>query len=485
MAMSCFATARESVKRKRALPPAHFSLKIESFEVLSKLDKYDSGVFKAGGHEWRLSLYPKGNKDDNGSGYISLYLSIEYRLNKTVYVNYKLFVHDKLRKEYLTIQDADEAISCFHGSKTRCGFPRFSSLKEFKKRSNGYLDEKYSCTFGAEVFVIEPDKVKEESFTLIRYPEQSTFTLKIENWSTLGTDPRFIEFDCEKRKWKLLVYQKGNEAGKGKSLSVYLEVQRLTEKMQVYADFNLRVLDQLKGKHKEKQFERWLSASHPQVGDADFMPLKDLEKSKKGFVQNDALVVEVQIRIVSGPGIVPSKPGQGIVPSKPRPRVAPSKPGLGITPLQPGLGINKFLEDSVYVYFQAVDSAEARRRGRSSGFRVPARAPADAGSGAGVADGGSCGEGLDAGCDDSGSSESVTGRHGDAGNRIVAAAGTSDLQAERPRRLDLGSAAAATSRAERGVARRCSGAAVLHVEACDHGGDRSAMVQRTAPASGV
>ncbi|KAL3742786.1 hypothetical protein ACJRO7_018147 [Eucalyptus globulus] len=329
MAMNCFASARESGKYKRALPPAHFSLKIESFEVLSKLDKYDSGVFKAGGHEWRLSLYPKGNKDDNGSGYISLYLSIEDRVNKMVYVNYKLFVHDKLRKEYLTIQDADEAISCFHGSKTQYGFPRFLSLKEFKKRSNGYLHEN-SCTFGAEVFVIEPDKVKEESFTLIRYPQQNTFTLTIENWSTLGTDPRFIEFDCEKRKWKLLVYPKGNEAGNGKSLAVYLEVQRLTEKMQVYADFNLRVLDQLKGKHKEEQFEGWLSASHPQVGKANFMPLKDLEKSKKRFVQNDTLVVEVQIRIVSGLGIAPSKPG---------PRVAPSKPGLGIAPLKPGLGI--------------------------------------------------------------------------------------------------------------------------------------------------
>ncbi|KAK3434043.1 hypothetical protein EUGRSUZ_D01488 [Eucalyptus grandis] len=235
MAMSCFATARESVKYKRDLPPAHFSLKIESFEVLLKLDKYDSGVFNAGGHKWRLSLYPKGNKNDNGSGYISLYLSIDdLKSNETVHVNYKLFVHDKSRNKYLTIQDADEAISCFYGSKTQHGFPRFLSLKEFKKRSNGYLDEKYSCTFGAEVFVIEPDKVKEESFSLIRYPEQNTWHLKIENW-------------------KLLVYPKGNEAGRGKSLSVYLEVQGLTEKMQVYAEFNLSVVDQLKGRHQEKK----------------------------------------------------------------------------------------------------------------------------------------------------------------------------------------------------------------------------------------
>ncbi|KAL3743780.1 hypothetical protein ACJRO7_018966 [Eucalyptus globulus] len=231
MAMSCFATAKESAKYKRDLPPAHYLLKIESFKVLSTLDKYDSGEFEVGNHKWRLSLYPKGNKDYNGSGYISLYLSIEDRpLNETVYVNYKLFVHDKLRNKYLTIQDADEPISSFDVSKTQCGFPRFLSLKEFKKRSNGYLDEKYSCTFGAEVFVMHPAKGrKEESFTLIRYPIQNTFTFKIENWSKFRTDPQPKDFDFEKRKWKLMVYPKVNGAGKGKSLSVYLKMQDLTE----------------------------------------------------------------------------------------------------------------------------------------------------------------------------------------------------------------------------------------------------------------
>ncbi|KAL3742781.1 hypothetical protein ACJRO7_018147 [Eucalyptus globulus] len=300
MAMICFATARESAKYMRALQPAHYLLKIESFDVLSTLDKYDSGVFEAGGYKWRLSLYPKGNNGDNGSGYVSLYLSIEEPPpTQTVHVNYKLFVHNKLQKKYLTIQDTDEEISSFNRSKTQHGFPRFLSLKEFENRSNGYLDEKHSCTFGAEVFVIQPAKMREESFTLIRYPTQNTFTFQIENWSKLGTDPLSKEFTFEGRQWKLLVYPKGNAAGKGKSLSVYLEVQHLHEKMKVYAEFNLRVLDQLKNNNKEKPFKSWLSAPCPRKGDADFMPLKDLEKSAKGFVHDDALVVDVQIRVVS------------------------------------------------------------------------------------------------------------------------------------------------------------------------------------------
>ncbi|KAL3742784.1 hypothetical protein ACJRO7_018147 [Eucalyptus globulus] len=325
MAMICFATARETVKYKRALPPAHFSLNIESFEALSTLDKYDSGVFKAAGHDWRLSLYPKGNKDDNSSGYISLYLSIkDIPLNKTVDVTYKLFVHDKSRNNYLTIQDADEAISSFHGAKTQHGFPRFLSLKEFEKRSNGYLDEKSSCTFGAEVFVIQPAEM-EESLTLIRHPTPNQFSLEIENWSKVGTDPRSYNFDCEDRKWKLTVYPKVD----GKSLSVYLKVEDPTEK-QIYADFKLRVLDGLKKNLKEKRFKCWLSASHPEEGDADFMLLKDLEKLAKGFIENDTLVVQVQICVVSSKQcVVPSPAKQPVVPPRQpsqQPVVPPRQP---------------------------------------------------------------------------------------------------------------------------------------------------------------
>ncbi|KAK3434040.1 hypothetical protein EUGRSUZ_D01491 [Eucalyptus grandis] len=69
--------------------------------------------------------------------------------------------------------------------------------------------------------------------------------------------------------------------------------------MKVYAEFNLRVLDQLKNNNKEKRFKRWLSAPRPREGAVDFMPLKDLEKSAKGFVKDDALVVDVQISVVS------------------------------------------------------------------------------------------------------------------------------------------------------------------------------------------
>ncbi|KAI6668050.1 hypothetical protein NL676_036599, partial [Syzygium grande] len=268
----------------RALPPAHYSLKIESFSALSRLDKdrYNSEVFKAGGYKWRLSLYPNGKEEDNESEYISLYLSFEERDKLSeglkVHVDYKLFVHNKSQKQYLTIQGGS-----FHGLKTRCGFRRLLSLENFKQ--DGYLKGD-SCTFGAEVFVIQPDELREESFTLTKYPTQiTTHTWYIQGWSTSGTR-HSNEFAIEGRQWMLLVDPKGNTDSKEKSMSVYLEVQGLTGKMKVYAEFSLRVLNQANGnKHKEKTIKCWLSASHPSGGDANFMPLRDLlEKSGKGFV---------------------------------------------------------------------------------------------------------------------------------------------------------------------------------------------------------
>ena len=56
----------------------------------------------------RLSLYPNGNKKNNGIGFISLYLQIEETENfpRTweVNVNFRFFVLDQLRDKYLTIE---------------------------------------------------------------------------------------------------------------------------------------------------------------------------------------------------------------------------------------------------------------------------------------------------------------------------------------------------------------------------------------------
>ncbi|KAK9006676.1 hypothetical protein V6N11_019010 [Hibiscus sabdariffa] len=62
----------------RSHPPGHYLFKIESFSLLAEanVENFKSDTFEAGGYQWRLVLYPNGNKRSNGSGHISLYLEI-------------------------------------------------------------------------------------------------------------------------------------------------------------------------------------------------------------------------------------------------------------------------------------------------------------------------------------------------------------------------------------------------------------------------
>lgn len=81
--------------------------------------------------------------------------------------------------------DADGTVRCSHGLKTQWGFPQLFSLKNFRKRSNGFLVDD-SCTLGAEVYVIKPSSGTKESLNLWKNPPSNTQDWTFHNWSTLG-----------------------------------------------------------------------------------------------------------------------------------------------------------------------------------------------------------------------------------------------------------------------------------------------------------
>ncbi|KAG6765688.1 hypothetical protein POTOM_029741 [Populus tomentosa] len=90
--------------------PVHYIVKIELFSLLAKnaVEKYESGVFKAGGYTWKLVLYPSGNKSRNVKDYISLYLAkvdaSSLPLGWEVHVIFRLFLLDQNKDSYLVIQ---------------------------------------------------------------------------------------------------------------------------------------------------------------------------------------------------------------------------------------------------------------------------------------------------------------------------------------------------------------------------------------------
>ncbi|CAH2042942.1 unnamed protein product [Thlaspi arvense] len=102
--------AIEVLRSRRDFHPAHYLFKIEHFSVLLEedIEKCESDDFEAGGYKWRLCLYPKGNKERNGNGYISLYLVISDTRNLPhgweVNAQFRLFVYNHIENKYLTIE---------------------------------------------------------------------------------------------------------------------------------------------------------------------------------------------------------------------------------------------------------------------------------------------------------------------------------------------------------------------------------------------
>ncbi|KAI4372691.1 hypothetical protein MLD38_010891 [Melastoma candidum] len=292
---------------RRDLPPAHYSMKIENFSLLleSKVDKYDSGAFEAGGYKWSLSLCPNGDKRVNATGFVSFYLAIEETgvlpRGWEVDVNFKLFVYDKIRNTYVVIEDGEGTVRRFHDLKRDWGFSLMISLETFKEPSNGFLVDD-SCIFGTEVFVIKPTG-KWESLTMIKQPTLNNFTWKINRLSKLTDSFLFSDaFTVGESSWKLKVFPQGNKAENGKLLTIFLELvgaSSFSPKRKLYAEYNLRVVDQLNANNRERKVKHWFSSSYPNWGYPNFMPLEDLHQPVKGFVYNDSLIIEAEILIVS------------------------------------------------------------------------------------------------------------------------------------------------------------------------------------------
>ncbi|KAJ6722656.1 TRAF-LIKE FAMILY PROTEIN [Salix koriyanagi] len=245
---------------KRVLPPAHFSLKIESFPVLQKtgVEKYESDVFEAGGYKWRLCLYPNGKSKGNpkGNRFVSLYLKLENTgdLPRQWEVNaeFKLFVFDHINKKYLTVQDKNHPVKRFHEKNTEEGFD-ILPLETFRDSSEGYL-VKDCCVFGAEVFVIKPTG-KREVLSMLKKPANGFSTWKIPNFSKLDKNSILCKaFTAGGRSWQIQVHPGGYDKGKGNSLSVFLDLVdrgKLPPKKAIWAEYKLRVLDQCRDKHVE------------------------------------------------------------------------------------------------------------------------------------------------------------------------------------------------------------------------------------------
>ncbi|KAI5580861.1 hypothetical protein BDE02_08G181800 [Populus trichocarpa] len=328
-----FQSATEVIRSKRSIPPADYTLKIDSFSLLSQIfskpdaQSYQSDSFEAGGYEWRLSLYPSGDSIRNGNGYISFYIILADPDNMPagfeINVSFKLFVYDHFQDEYLTIQDINGRVRRFNKVKIEHGFTKFISLGTFKEPSNGYLLND-SCVFGAEIFVIRNTN-KGDRLLLVQEPAHRFHTWKIHNFSKLDKKIFSHQFSAGGRKWQIGLYPRGNQSLDGEqNLSLYIFLTDcfvfpkyfmlspsyiLTlmgryglkvhpKERKIYAECKIRLLDQKRGQHMEREVCYWFSTFSIVCGYGNFVDLKTLENQESGFLVDDSLIVQVTFDVV-------------------------------------------------------------------------------------------------------------------------------------------------------------------------------------------
>ncbi|KAJ4958821.1 hypothetical protein NE237_025932 [Protea cynaroides] len=300
---------KEEVSRTiRDEPPTHFSLRIKSFSLISNtsLERYNSGNFEAGGYKWKLCLYPKGNKDRNGDGHISLYLEIvetdSLPPGWEVHSLFRFLVLDQLRDNYLLVEDASGTPRRFRATKTQYGFDRFITLKEFNDPTKGYLVND-TCMFGVEVFVHRESVTgKGECLSMTAEPLTCSYTWKIEKFSELDKESHFSEvFTTGAHNWKINLWPKGHAEEKGKSLSLFLKLDDLTTLLPgrgVYVEAKLRVVDQINGKHEENKLQNWFKGSKNEWGWRKFLPLSTFLDQSKGYLVKDVCIIEAHLLVI-------------------------------------------------------------------------------------------------------------------------------------------------------------------------------------------
>ncbi|WZZ67785.1 hypothetical protein YC2023_079155 [Brassica napus] len=307
------------VKNWREHPPASYSLKIHSFSQLenstaSSDDKYQSRLFSSGGYNWRLILYPKGNGEDNGSGFISMYVEIDSESLTEVFAELRFFVYNKKENKYFTIQDtyshikklyifSDVEVKRFNALKTRWGMQQVLPCDTFNNPDNGYIFEGGQCEFGVDV-IVAPPLTNWEVLSFTEKYSDPKFSWTIKKISELKEDVTSRTFSMGGKKWVLKLYPKGDPTADGKWLSVFLylaDCDKPKADEKIFVQANMRVLGPLGSNHFKLQslpaVETWYTEQTPAWGWSRFLSLAEL--GKVHLDKEDMLKVEIEFKVVS------------------------------------------------------------------------------------------------------------------------------------------------------------------------------------------
>ncbi|XP_019180172.1 PREDICTED: probable inactive serine/threonine-protein kinase fnkC [Ipomoea nil] len=289
------------VKTVSDAPPSHYVVKIQSVSLLrNNIDQYISDAFDVGGYKWKLVIHPNGNKNKKVNDHISLYLKLADTSNLhpgwEVHAVIRLFLYDQKKDNYYVVQDAEEKTRRFRAMKEEWGYDRFIVLTEFNNVSNGYVVDDV-CVFGVEVSVRKEIKFPgRDCLTLIQDPVEDKLSWEIKDLN--------FRKDCYESNalqyWKIQIYPKGYEGGKGTHVSVYLALAEAKPSTQIYAEFIVRMIDQSNSNHisSSKPEKCWFNATNAAFGWPKFISIEEFRKPEYGYLVNGSCRVEAEIKVL-------------------------------------------------------------------------------------------------------------------------------------------------------------------------------------------
>ncbi|XP_056166106.1 uncharacterized protein LOC115692626 isoform X2 [Syzygium oleosum] len=291
-----------------AAPPAQYVVKIHSYSSLSmnSVDRYESGVFQAGGYKWKLVIYPNGNKSKNVKEHVSLYLSMAETSSLPsgweVHALVRFSLRDQHKDNYLIIQEAMRKEWHFDAMNFECGFDQFIPLKTFNDARNGYLVDD-TCVFGAEVFVTrEKSTGQGENLSMIKDAISQKHVWWVFNFSQWNKE--FYDstvFIAGNQKWKIRLYPNGKGSGLGGFVSVYLvsaDVDTLPPVTKVFASYSLRLMNQYLENAYTGKGNHWFSALNQESGWARFIPHANLRSLNANYSVKDTYVVDAEVTVL-------------------------------------------------------------------------------------------------------------------------------------------------------------------------------------------
>ncbi|XP_012851649.1 PREDICTED: ubiquitin carboxyl-terminal hydrolase 12-like [Erythranthe guttata] len=239
----------------REAPPAHFMIKIESFNVLEKygIKKYETKEFVAGDYKWRLIFKFNGKDSDYISVNLAMADTTSLPTNREVNALFSVFLFNQISGNYLSSTEI--------------------TAMETREASPAHL------------------LVKIESFSLLG-------TCSIDEYETR-------EFVAEDYKWRLIIYFNGKNCEYVSVSLAMADTSSLPANWEVNVVFNIFLYNQISGNYLSSPGRtRCFLETKSEWGISKFISKKILSDPSNGYLVNDNIVFGAEVFVVKKDAII-------------------------------------------------------------------------------------------------------------------------------------------------------------------------------------